>query len=216
MDTVRVVVVEDHPLMRDGIKKALERSSDIHVIGEASTGEKALRLMDSLDVDVVLLDLRLPDMDGISVLKELRSRFSSLKVVMLSVFNDESHIRAALDNGASGYLTKTIGPRKLVEAVKRAADGHSPFSLEATTSLVSSIQHGHCESWERLTSRETEIWQLISSGASNAEICEKLFISQGTVKFHIRNLFHKLEVKNRVEAASLAHNFNFFEPKILH
>ena len=142
MDRVRVVVVEDHPLMRTGIIKALSGYAGIHVVGEASTGEKAIRLVDSLDVDVVLLDLRLPDMDGISVLKELRSKFSDLKVVMLTVSNDESHVRSALDNGASGYLTKTIGPRKLVEAVKRAADGPQPafFGSDNKSCLIFSAQ----------------------------------------------------------------------------
>ncbi|HDP69375.1 MAG TPA: response regulator transcription factor [Actinobacteria bacterium] len=217
MDKIRVVVVDDHALMRDGIKKALERNSDIHVVGEASTGEKAIKLIDSLETDLVLLDLRLPDIDGISVLKKLLVSFPFLKVIILSVFEDENHVKSALKNGASGYLTKSIGPRKLIEAVRRAANGQSPFSLEATTSLVSFFRHSDCESsLRKLTSRESEVWQLISLGASNAEICEKLFISQGTVKFHIRNIFHKLGVKNRVEAASLAHRHELFESEVLH
>jgi len=209
---IRVVVVEDHPLMRDGVKRAFEKCSDIDIVGEASTGKKAIKLMDSLETDVVLLDLRLPDIDGISVLKQLRVNSPDLKVVILSVFEDEKYVKSALDNGANGYLLKTTGPRKLVEAVRRAMEGFSPLSPEVATKLVSSIQSRRGESSrERLTLREKEIWRLLAQGMSNAEVCKELFISQSTVKFHVGNLFRKLGVKNRVGAVSMAYHSEFFD-----
>ncbi|HEY3375101.1 MAG TPA: response regulator transcription factor [Candidatus Aquicultor sp.] len=204
MDHLKVMVVEDHPLMQMGIKKALERSGDMQVVGEASTGKSAVELVDSVKPDVIIMDVKLPDSDGIAILQNIRVR-SSAKVLMFSGFDDERYVIRALESGANGYLLKSAGTHELVDAVRKAAEGLSPISPQLTGKVIPMARHRYQAS-ERLTPREKEVWRLLASGASNAEISKALYVSESTVKFHVRNVFHKLGVKNRVEAAKAAYN----------
>ncbi len=201
---VRVVLVEDHPLMRTGIRNVLGKAADIDVVGEASTGRRALEVVASKRPDVVLLDITLPDEDGITLLAKLKSAVRCA-VIMLSFHTEERFVRMAMDAGASGYLTKSAEPRDLIEAVRSVGKGQVPLSPEAAARLVSLITRQRRPGRPELTAREREVWRLLAQGDSNAEIARTLFISEHTVKFHVHNLLRKLGFKNRSEAICAAH-----------
>ena len=203
MDQLKVMIVEDHPLMQAGIRKALERCDDMQVVGEASTGRRAAEIADNVDPDIIIMDVKLPDSDGITTMQAIKTRCKRAKVLMFSGFDDEHYVVRALECGASGYLLKNIGGNELADAVRQTASGLNPISPQLTGKVIPMARQKSQIS-ERLTPREKEVWQLLSNGASNAEISKKLYVSESTVKFHIRNIFHKLGVKNRVEAARVA------------
>lgn len=205
MAHLKVMIVEDHPLMQAGIKKALERFEDIKVIGEASTGKRAMEIADHVSPDVIIMDVRLPDNDGITIMKSIRTRCVAAKVLMFSGFDDEHYVVRALESGANGYLLKSVGANELVDAIRQTVNGLNPISPQLTGKVIPMARH-KTQIHDRLTPREKEVWQLLSNGASNAEISKELFVSESTVKFHIRNIFHKLGVKNRVEAAKAAYH----------
>jgi len=205
MGQVKVMIVEDHPLMQMGIKKTLERSSDLHIVGEASTGKRAIEITDYITPDVIVMDFKLPDGDGVTTMKKIREKCRNTKVLMFSGFDDEQYVVKALENGADGYLLKNVGAAELVQAVHQVADGLNPISPQLTCKVMP-IARKRMGTRDRLTPREKEIWKLLSKGASNHEISKELFVSESTVKFHVRNIFHKLGVKNRVEAARAAYD----------
>lgn len=201
----RVVLVDDHPAMRAGVRGVLEKASDISVVGEASTGEQALVVLHDTDPDVVLLDIQLPDVDGISLLGSIRNLGSGVKIVMFSCQTDETSVRLAVDGGASGYLTKSAGPRELVEAVRMVRRGQVALSPDVATHLVSAIRGQRRAGEPVLTVREREVWRAVSQGQTNAQIASTLFLSEHTVKFHVHNLLQKLGLKTRAEAICAAH-----------
>jgi DNA-binding NarL/FixJ family response regulator len=204
-DTTRVVLVDDHPAMRAGVKGVLDKTSDISVVGEASTGEQALALIRSTTPDVVLLDIGLPDVDGIALLEEIQRVSTDVKVIMLSCQTDEASVRMAVDGGASGYLTKLAGPREIVEAVHLVRSGQIALSPDMATHLVSAIRAQRRTGEPTLTAREREVWRALARGLSNAEIASALFLSEHTVRFHVHNLLGKLGLKTRAEAIVAAH-----------
>lgn len=201
---IRVVIVDDHPLMREGIRKVLDRADDIEVIAEAASGEQAVRVVNDNNVDVILLDYRLPDRDGVEVLHDLR-RCTQAKVVVVSFFDDLAHIEAVLRNGAAGYVTKRSAPEELIDAVRGAHRGYNALSPDAATRLVRSLHRTPDSGASSLTPREREVWRLLGRGMSNAEIAETLSITPRTTKFHVGNLLRKIQAKSRTEAASMAH-----------
>lgn len=201
---LKVMIVEDHPLMQMGIKRTLEKFDDIKVVGEASTGKRAMEIVNYAKPDIIIMDVKLPDSDGITTMKNIRAHYKGAKVLMFSGFDDEHYVVRALESGASGYLLKNVGGTELVDAVRQAADGLNPISPQLTGKVIPMARQKTTVS-DRLTPREKEVWRLLSNGASNAEISRMLFVSESTVKFHIRNIFHKLGVKNRVEAAKVAY-----------
>lgn len=204
--TVRLLLVEDHPIMRAGVRSVLESATDIETIGEAGTGKAALAIVKKLNPDVVLLDIGLPDIDGLTLLKTLKASNPDTRVIMYSCQCDGPSVSLAIDGGASGYLTKSASPRELIAAVRGVARGQTPLSAEASTRLVSSLraQSGRGGTSE-LTDREREVWRALTEGLSNAEIAAALFISQHTVKFHVHNLLAKLGLRSRSEAIAAAH-----------
>jgi len=205
LQTTRVVLVDDHPAMRAGVRGVLEKTPDISVVGEASTGEQALSLLRETAPDIVLLDIGLPDVDGISLLDGIRVACADAKVIMLSCQTDETSIRMAIDGGASGYLTKTAGPHEIVDAVRRVQRGQVAISADVATHLVSAIRAQRRVGEPTLTAREREVWRVMAQGLSNAEIAQTLFLSEHTVKFHVHNLLRKLGLKSRSEAIAAAH-----------
>jgi two-component system, NarL family, nitrate/nitrite response regulator NarL len=204
MVEIKVLVVESHPLMQLGIKSVLEKSEEIEITGEASTGETAITIAKTTQPDVVILDTWLPDMDGITAMKQIMSLNEKTKVLMFSGFDDEHYVIMALENGAAGYLLKNIEADELKKSVMLAAEGMNTISPQLACKLLP-LSRQRSETNNRLTPREIEVLRLLSSGASNAEISKTLFVSESTVKFHVRNIFHKLGVKNRVEAAQVAY-----------
>jgi DNA-binding NarL/FixJ family response regulator len=205
LSATRVLVVEDHPMMRAGVRDVLSRADDIEVVGEAGTGERALTLTRSLSPDVVLLDIGLPDIDGLAVLGRLREAGQPARVIMLTCQIDEQSVRTAMDGGASGYLSKDAAPKELVDAVRSVCRGQTPLSPEAATRLVASMRSHAGPGEPELTRRERDVWHSLAEGASNAEIAAALFISEHTVKFHLHNLLRKLGLKSRSEAICAAY-----------
>lgn len=200
-----VVLVDDHPAMRAGVRGVLERTADISVVGEASTGRQALAVLEKTTPDIVFLDIGLPDTDGISLLGEIRRVTAGTKVVMFSCQTDETSVRLAVDGGASGYLTKLAGPREIVDAVRRVLRGQVAISPDVATHLISAIRGQRRPGEPSLTEREREVWRAMSRGLSNADIARELYLSEHTVKFHVHNLLGKLGLKSRGEAICAAH-----------
>lgn len=210
MSTITVFVVEDHPLMRSGVKHALSRESDIRVVGVAGSAAEAMERIGELAPDVVLIDIRLPDSDGVSLLTNVKQTHPGARVIMLSVSSDDDYVKGAIERGAHGYLLKDIGVGRLVGAIRQVAGGLNVFSPEITSRiLVIGENDDSAKPWASLTSREREIWRLLALGTPNHEVAENLVITQSTIKFHTRNLFQKLGVRNKAEAASLAFKCGF-------
>lgn len=202
----RVVLIDDHPTMRAGVKGCLERVPDISVVGEASTGEQALTVLRATTPDVVFLDIRLPDIDGIALLREIKRVSANTKVVMLSCQTDPSSVRMAVEAGACGYLTKLVGPQEIVDAVRRVQRGQVPISADVATHLLSAVRGQRREGEPALTPREREVWRAMAHGLSNCAIAESLFVSERTVKFHVHNVLRKLGLTTRAEAICAAHH----------
>jgi DNA-binding NarL/FixJ family response regulator len=203
--TTSVVLVDDHPALRAGVRTVLEHAAGIDVIGEAGTAAQARVVLSTMAPDVILLDIGLPDTDGISLLGEIRRSGCMAKIVILSCQTDEMSVRLAVDGGASGYITKTTDPREIVDAVRKVQNGQVALSADAATHLVSAVRGQRRAGEPTLTAREREVWRALAQGLSNAEIARSLFLSEHTVKFHIHNLLGKLGLKSRSEAMCAAH-----------
>ena len=199
---VRVLIVDDHAIIRQGLRVILEWDSEIRIIGEAPDGERALQMARKLCPDVVLMDLLMPVMDGIAATTAIRNELPDTEVLALTSVLDESLVVGAIQAGAIGYLLKDTEPAKLCKAIKAAADGQVQLSPAAAAMLMHRVK---CpRSPETLTERETEVLRLIARGESNKEIAAHLFISETTVKTHVKNIMQKLGVPSRTQAALYA------------
>jgi len=194
MSKIKVLLVDDHQIIIDGMKSLLQNSDEIKVTGEANNGREALRIMEILEPDVVLMDIDMPVLNGIDTLKEISKRFPQVKVIILSMHNEAGMIKSLMNIGAQGYLLKSCTQDELINAIRKVAAGQSYFSTEVTLSLLNPDQSN--QPTELLTERETEIIKLIAEGFSNKEIGTKLFISHRTVDTHRTNLMKKLDVSN--------------------
>jgi DNA-binding NarL/FixJ family response regulator len=203
--STRVVLVDDHPAMRAGVRGVLEKAHGIDVVGEAATGEEALSVLERTSPDVVFLDIGLPDVDGISLLDEIKKISAHAKIVMFSCQTGEASVRMTLDAGVNGYLTKLASPREIVDAVRRVCRGQVAMSADVVTHLVSGVREKRQTGASLLTTRESEVWAELAKGLSNKEIARVLFLSEHTVKFHVHNLLRKLGLKSRAEAIYAAH-----------
>lgn len=209
--TVRIFLVDDHSLFRGGLESLLEKRTDLEVAGTASTGEEALDRIPQTDPDLVLLDLKMPGMDGLETLQHLRERGLRAWVVMLTVSDDEEDLIAALRAGAAGYLLKDAEPDELTHSLDRILAGETVVAPRLTGSLAAAVRSGGGEGrgsegpqQEEITPRELEILRHITLGESNKVIARELDISPDTVKLHVKNLLRKLDVSSRVSAAILA------------
>ncbi|AMW08618.1 DNA-binding response regulator [Streptomyces qaidamensis] len=207
---IRVFLLDDHEVVRRGLTDLLNAESDISVVGDAENDEHALARGSALRPDVAVLDVRLPDGDGITVCRELRSRMPELACLMLTSFDDEEALLDAIMAGAAGYVLKQIRGSDLVSAVRTVATGQSMLDPETTGRLMRSLRADPCEEpavspeLASLSPREREILALIGDGLTNREIGKKLYLSERTVKNHISRLLAKLGVQRRVQAAVLA------------
>jgi DNA-binding NarL/FixJ family response regulator len=197
---LRVLLADDHRLMLAGVRRALDSAEDIEVVGEADAGTKVLPMIARTEPDVVLLDLRMPQLDGLTCLDLIRKRHPDVKVVVLSVFSDSDHIQEALKRGAAGYIVKSVSPVDLAAAVRQALDEDLDHALGIAEEQGEGIAKA-----DGLTKREIEILRAVAQGLSNQEIGEKLWVTEQTVKFHLTNIYRKLEVENRTEAARYAY-----------
>lgn len=194
MNRIKVLLVDDHQIIIDGLKSLLKNSDEIIVVAEANNGREALRILDILEIDVVLMDIDMPVLNGIDTLKEIGKQSFGVKVIILSMHNEAGMIKSLMNIGANGYLLKSCAQDELIGAIRKVASGQSYFSTEVTLSLLNTAQGN--QPIELLTERETEIIQLIAEGYSNKEIGSKLFISHRTVDTHRTNLMKKLDVGN--------------------
>ncbi|WP_438295519.1 response regulator [Streptomyces sp. HUAS TT7] len=206
---VRIFLLDDHEVVRRGVRDLLDLESGLEVVGEATTAEQALARVPALRPDVAVLDVRLPDGDGVTVCRELRSRLPGLVCLMLTSFDDEEALLDAIMAGAAGYVLKQISGTDLVHAVRTVATGKSLLDPATTARLMARLRHGAEEEQQpdelsRLTGREREILALIGEGLTNREIGQRLFLAEKTVKNHISRLLTKLGVSRRVQAAVVA------------
>jgi DNA-binding NarL/FixJ family response regulator len=197
VDNIRVVLADDHPIVRDGIRNLLTRSNDITVIGEASDGYEAIRLADELEPDVLLLDMEMPGLGGAEVARTLREVNSPVKILVLSAYNDRQYILELLGLGAAGYLIKDEAPMKIVEAVRGVADGQRGWLSERVAERVYSwktVENGRNQNARRLNQRELEVLQLSNEGKTRKEISAILGLSIATIEKHEKSLMAKLGV----------------------
>ena len=214
-DRLRVMVVDDHTLFRSGLSELLERRG-IDVCAAVGDGEEGCRLAAELAPDVVLLDLRMPELDGLSVLDRIAALDLGCAVVMLTTSSDERDLVTSLRSGARGYLLKDMEPEQLVDALSAVVEGETVVAPEMTSVLAKVVKGGTVESgrpdrFSSLTPREFEILRHLSEGQSNKEIARDLGITDGTVKLHVRSILRKLEVRSRVEAAVIAVEERLFQ-----
>jgi len=205
MSPIRVVLADDHPVVRGGIRNLLERAVDITIVGEASTGGEALRLVEDMSPDVLLLDMELPDVKGIEVAQHLRQSGASVKILVLSAHDDPTYIRELLESGAAGYLVKEEAPETIVEAVRGVAHGEQGWvSRRIAAQMVSWMRDGGGTTEIKLTPREMDVLRLVVEGKTNQNIGAVLGISEKTVEKYLYAIFTKLDVTSRVEAAVYA------------
>lgn len=200
---IRILIVDDHSVVREGLTTFLKVFRDLELVGEASSGAEALRMVGAVEPDVVLMDLMMPEMDGPTATGLIRAQYPQVQVIALTSFGQEDLIRAALQAGAVSYLLKTISATELADAIRAANAGKSTLAPEAARALISAATQPPPPGND-LTDREREVLALIVHGYSNVEVGERLGVSPATVKNHLNNIFSKLHVSNRTEAATLA------------
>ncbi len=203
--TARILLVDDHPMMRRGVRDLLELEDDLEVVAEAGNGEDAIKLAQQTEPDLILMDLNMPGIDGLETTRRMRDVHIDARIVMFTVSDEQSHVLEALRNGADGYLLKDMDAEQLIEQIRIAATGRMTLSPELTQVLAEAIRvrpkpTGQVQ-FSSLTKREKEVLRLIAKGQSNKMIARKLGITEGTVKVHVKNLLHKLGLRSRVEAA---------------
>ena len=197
----RILIVDDHAVVRDGTRQMLEREDDLVVVGEAGSGAEALELAAQLQPDLVLLDLALPDRNGIEVARLLRSIAPESKVVVLSAYTNETYVRTALESGAVGYLPKTVRGQAVIDAIHAVARGEVVLHPTVAAKLQHALQRTG-PGRQALSARELEILQLAARGHSNRTIAEELFLSVRTVESHLSHVLEKLGVASRSEAVA--------------
>ena len=200
--TIRVMVVDDHAVVRSGLGAFFTAFPDLVLIGEAENGAEALVRCGLLQPDVILMDLIMPGIDGVTATRQIKEKFPNVKVIALTSFQEDELVQGALQAGAIGYLMKNVTARELAVAIRSAHAGKMTLSPEATQILVQSRLQ--TQEFEALTDREREVLKLMIDGLNNAEIADRLTVSLSTVKYHISNILGKLGVENRVSAVTLA------------
>ena len=201
---IRLMLADDHRMLREGLRRSLT-DEGFDVVGEASDGEEAVRLADALRPDVILMDVTMPDVDGVEATRRIHQQLPDIRVVMLTMHADQSVIAEALRAGASGYLVKDCSTDEIADAVRQAASEDATLSPELATAMLDEVRRIEPDPVEAdadrvVTKREVEVLQLIADGCSTPEVAERLFISQKTVKNHLASIYHKLDARDRTQA----------------
>jgi DNA-binding NarL/FixJ family response regulator len=217
--TIKVLIADDQALVRSGFRMILESRDDLEVVGEASDGEQAIRLAAQTHPDVVLMDVRMPGLDGVAATARITAAGGPPRVIILTTYDLEEPLYAALRAGASGFLLKDVRPADLVDAIRVVAGGDALLAPTATrrlldrflaTDVTPSAADG---SLERLTEREREVLTLLARGSSNAEIAARLVVTEATVKTHVSAILRKLGVRDRVQAVVIAYDLGLVRPR---
>lgn len=201
MNKIRLVIADDHLVVRDGLRGMLESQPDFEVVAEASDGLEAVRLVNDLTPEVVLMDLRMPVMDGVTAIREIKTNQPDIQVLVLTTYDSDADILPAIEAGATGYLLKDTSREDLYAAIRATARGESVLAPVVAAKLIGRMR---APAEEQLTSRELEVLQLVAEGASNRDIAGQLHISQATVKSHLIHIFGKLGVSDRTAAVTVA------------
>jgi len=209
VDPIRIVIVDDQRLIREGLAALLALVSDLQILGQAADGQAAIELAATLSPDVILMDVRMPGMNGVAATREIRRRFPTPRVIVLTTFDDDEYVFQSLQAGASGYLLKNADPDHLAAAIRAVHAGDSILDPAVTNKVIQRAVSADAAAplltlSEKLTPREREILHLIVQGATNAEIAAHLCLSEGTVKNHISHILDKLGARDRVQAVRLA------------
>jgi DNA-binding NarL/FixJ family response regulator len=219
--TIRVLLADDQALVRGGFRMILESEADIEVVGEASDGGEAASLVRRLEPDVVLMDVRMPQVDGIAATRRIVASESAARVVVLTTYDADENVFAALRAGASGFLLKDVRPAELIEAVRIVARGDALLAPAVTRRLLDRLTEAVSETDQPpvdlggLTDRELEVLRLVALGLSNAEIAERLVVTEATVKTHVSAVLRKLRLRDRVQAVVLAYDARLVRPRSL-
>ena len=206
---ISLLIVDDQSLIRRGLKALLKLEDCLEIVGEADNGKTAIEQVEKLQPNVVLMDVRMPIMDGVAATKEISQRFPASKILVLTTFDDDDYVVRAIKYGASGYLLKDTPSEELVGAIQAVHKGYTQLGPGIVDKVVNNSSVSKPKpppGWSELTTRELEILSSIAAGASNAEIAERLYISQKTVKNHVTNILRRLEVRDRTQAAILANS----------
>lgn len=205
--TIKLLIADDHHVVRRGLVFFLKTQEDIQVIGEASNGIEAVKLAKELNPDIVLMDLEMPEMNGIEATRLIKQEHPHIHIMMLTSFSDQDHVIPALEAGASGYQLKDIEPDELVRTIKKVLNGENQLHPKATSHLLShmtSKSTKESRAINELTKREMDVLEEIARGKSNKEIASALFITEKTVKTHVSNILSKLDLQDRTQAALYA------------
>ncbi|MBE4906834.1 response regulator transcription factor [Bacillus luteolus] len=205
--SIRVLIADDHHVVRRGLLFFLKTQKEIEIVGEATNGKEAVELVEQLKPDVVLMDLVMPEMDGIEATKRIKEKHPDIHILILTSFSDQDHVIPAIQAGATGYQLKDIEPDELVKAIKAVYNGDSQLHPKVTTHVMTHLLKGDKKETnllDELTKREREVLAEIAKGKSNKEIASSLVITEKTVKTHVSNILSKLELADRTQAALYA------------
>ncbi len=215
---IKILIADDHTLFRQGLMGMMETREDlVQVVGAAATGREAVQLAEQLQPDVILMDISMPDGNGLQATQEIRARFPNIKIVMLTSSESDEHLYEAVQLGASGYLLKNLDAAQLFDLLSGVMRGEAAMTPEMASRLLKGIakRSAHPEEGEEaLTERELIVLRLVAVGATNSDIAEKLCISVNTVKTHIRNILDKLQLENRTQAANYAMDRGLVSPQV--
>ena len=204
---IGVLLVDDHIVVRSGLRAVLSAFDDLKLLGEADDGEQAIALCGTLHPDVILMDLLMPKMDGVAATKVIKEKWPQIKIIALTSFKEKEYVEGALRAGAAGYLLKDISADELVNAIRKAFSGQPTLSPEAAKALIQKVNEPATPGSD-MTEREREVLKLMVEGLTNNEMAKRLFVSQSTIKFHVSNVLSKLGATSRTEAVALAVKHN--------
>ena len=217
---IRAAIVEDQEILRKSLKIVIESISDIKIVGTAENGEEAIALCEKETIDIVLMDIQMPVMNGVTATEEIKKRWPDIKVIILTTFQDVNHVLNALNAGAEGYMLKAVDPEFLVQGIKMVYYGGSLIPQQLAKEVFSSIHYNNVDQVQTnvinaydLNAQELKVLKYLTQGLSNKDISEKMFLSVGTVKNYISNIYSKLEVKNRSAAIMKAIEESLIEDK---